>query len=174
MIALLVARLKRRLSPRQFVQVLATHDLGKKHVNRLLRKTGVATPGDAVIRAPFYFERGNIRLGHRVFINTGCVFLDEAPISIGDRTMLGPKVSLCTTGHDTHPDRRATHHTSAPITIGENVWIGAGVVVLPGVTIGANSVIAANSVVTTDIPENVLYAGSPARFKRSLLIDPQD
>ncbi|MFJ3485835.1 sugar O-acetyltransferase [Pseudomonas sp. NPDC090202] len=166
---LIVAKLKRTLSARQFSQLLDRYDLGKKRSTQLLKKTGVSVDGTVVIRPPFYFERGNLTLGRGVFINSGCVLLDQAPIVIGDDVMLGPQVRLCTTTHDTRPDQRKTGHRHAPISIGHNAWLGAGVVVLPGVTIGANSVIAANSVVTQDVPENAMYAGAPARFKKWLV-----
>lgn len=169
---LLVAKLKRRLSPRQFIRLLDTHDLGKKQANRFMAKTGIRTEGRVVIRPPFYFERGNLELGEGAFINSGCVFLDEAPIRIGRHAMLGPQVRLCTTSHDVHPDRRKSNDYTAPITVGDNAWIGAGSVVLPGVSIGQNSVVAANSVVTQDVAPNALYAGSPARFKKWLVTPP--
>lgn len=165
---LFIAKLKRTLSPRQFIRLLDRYDLGKKHANRLMRKAGIQTQGQVIIRPPFYFERGNLDLGQRVFINSGCVFLDQAPIRIGERSMIGPQVRLCTSSHDVAPERRHTHDVTGPISIGNNAWLGAGVVVLPGVTIGDNSVIAANSVVTQDVPANALYAGSPARFKKWL------
>jgi maltose O-acetyltransferase len=160
--------LKKTLKPAEYTRLLNTHDLGKKKSNRLLSKTGVATEGNAVIRPPFYFERGRITLGRNVLINAGCVFLDQAGITIGADAMLGPQVRLCTTTHDLNPTRRHSHTRSAPISIGANAWIGAGVVVLPGVTIGENSVIGANSVVNADVPANALYAGTPARFKKWL------
>lgn len=82
--------------------------------------------------------------------------------------MIGPNVTLTTVSHHTDPILRHGANIIAPIEIGENVWIGAGAVVLPGITIGDNSVIAANSVVTADVPANCLYAGTPAKFKKAL------
>ena len=160
--------LRKTLKPAHYARLLSAYDLGRKKSNRLLSKTGVSTPGDAVIRPPFYFERGRITLGSQVLINSGCVFLDQAMITIGDHALLGPQVRLCTTTHDLNPDTRHTHTRSMPITLGANVWLGAGTVVLPGVSIGDNSVIGANSVVTADVPANALYAGAPARFKKWL------
>lgn len=159
-------RLKKRIKPSEYSRLLNSHDLGKKKSNRLLAKTGVQTQGNAVIRPPFYFERGRIALGRNVMINSGCIFLDQALITIGDDTLLGPQVRLCTTTHDLNPRVRHSNTRSLPIVIGANAWIGAGVVVLPGVTIGDNSVVGANSVVTADIPANAVYAGAPARFKK--------
>lgn len=163
--------LKKTLKPAAYIRLLNTHDLGKKKSNRLLRKTGVVTAGNAVIRPPFYFERGRITLGSNVLINAGCVFLDQAGITIGADAMLGPQVRLCTTTHDLNPALRHSHTRSAPIIIGANAWIGAGAVILPGVTIGENSVIGANSVVNADVPANAMYAGTPARFKKWLTSD---
>ncbi|WP_341958433.1 DapH/DapD/GlmU-related protein [Pseudomonas sp. RC10] len=163
--------LKKHLKPAEYTRLLSTHDLGKKKSNRLLSKTGVVTAGNAVIRPPFYFERGRITLGKNVLINAGCVFLDQAGITIGADAMLGPQVRLCTTTHDLNPALRHSHTRSAPISIGANVWIGAGTVVLPGISIGENSVIGANSVVNADVPANALYTGSPARFKKWLTQD---
>lgn len=158
--------LKKTIKPAQYIRLLNAYDLSKKKSNRLLRKTGVSTQGNAVIRAPFYFERGRITLGRNVLINSGCVFLDHGGITIGDDVLLGPQVRLCTTTHDLSPERRHSHTRSMPIIIGANAWLGAGAVVLPGVNIGENSVIGANSVVTTDVPPNAVYAGIPARFKK--------
>lgn len=161
--------LKKHLKPAEYTRLLSTHDLGKKKSNRLLSKTGVVTAGNAVIRPPFYFERGRITLGKNVLINAGCVFLDQASITIGADAMLGPQVRLCTTTHDMNPALRHSHTRSSPITIGANAWIGAGVVILPGVTIGENSVIGANSVVSVNVPANAMYAGTPARFRKWLV-----
>lgn len=158
--------LKKTLKPAEYVRLLSRYDLGKKKSNRLLSKTGVMTEGNAVIRPPFYFERGRITLGRNVLINSGCIFLDQAAITIGADTMLGPQVRLCTTTHDLKPETRHSDTRSLPITIGVNVWIGAGTVVLPGVTLGDNSVIGANSVVTSDVPANAVFVGTPARFKK--------
>ena len=83
--------------------------------------------------------------------------------------MFGPNVTLCTAGHPIEPElRRQVYQYNFPIHIEENVWIGAGVIVLPGVTIGKNSVIGAGSVVTRDIPENVVAMGTPCRVARPI------
>ena len=103
-----------------------------------------------------------LRFGHQVFVNTGCFFMDRGGITIGDNAFIGPRVQLITTNHGTAPSQRRTT-ISRPIVIGKNVWLGAGVIVLPGVTIGENSIIGAGSVVTHDIPANQIAVGSPAR-----------
>lgn len=138
--------------------------------------------GDGVwIEPPFFCDYGaQISLGTETFVNTGCVFLDSAEISIGAGGLIGPGVQLLTV---THPPRaaerivpaderaagRAPYRTHArPIRIGVNAWIGAGAIVLPGVTIGDNVTIGAGSVVTTDIPSDTLALGAPCRVQRSL------
>jgi len=121
---------------------------------------------------PFYTTGGeNIRLGTRVFINQNCTLYDLGGITIGDDVMIGPNVSLITSGHPIAPSRRRDGVTAAPIVIGRNVWIAAGVTVIGGVTIGDNSVVAAGSVVTRDVPRDSLVGGNPARVIRSIAED---
>jgi len=118
---------------------------------------------------PFYTTGGeNIRIGHRVFINQNCTMYDLGGIDIGDDVMIGPNVSLITSSHPIEPSRRRDGVIAAPIVIGKNVWIAAGVTVIGGVTIGDNSVVAAGSVVTRDVPRDSLAAGNPARVIRSI------
>lgn len=103
------------------------------------------------------------------YANFNLSVVDDANIYIGDKTMLGPSVTLCTTGHPAYPQyREMVAHYSLPIHIGENVWIGSNAVILPGVTIGDNSIIGAGSVVTKDIPANVVAVGSPCRVMREI------
>ena len=121
---------------------------------------------------PFYTTGGDrIRLGERVFINQNCTMYDLGGIEIGDDVMIGPNVSLITSGHPLEPSRRRDGVTAAPIVIGRNVWIAAGVTVIGGVTIGDNSVVAAGSVVTRDIPPDCLAGGNPARVIRAIGTD---
>ncbi|MGP1280832.1 DapH/DapD/GlmU-related protein [Serratia sp. CY31527] len=142
--------------------------LSNKIINTLLKKSGVLFDGDSVITPPFFYEFGKIKLGSNVYINASCNFLDNANISIGEDSLIGPNVTLTTANHIVDPALRHAEVITAPITIGKNVWIGAGVVVLPGIHIGDNSVIAANSVVTSNVPANSLFAGSPAKSKREI------
>jgi maltose O-acetyltransferase len=119
----------------------------------------------AFVEAPFHCDYGwNIALGERVYVNAFCVFLDCAPIVIGDRTLLGPAVQLYTA---THPREAAERRTgleyARPITIGADAWLGGGSIVLPGMTIGDGAVVGAGSVVTHDVPPGVTVAGNPAR-----------
>ncbi|HEY7898572.1 MAG TPA: sugar O-acetyltransferase [Gemmatimonadaceae bacterium] len=117
---------------------------------------------------PFYTAGGNeIRVGHNVFVNQNCTFYDLGGLDIADDVMIGPNVSLITTGHPIEPaQRRAV--TGTPIVIEKGVWIAAGVTIIGGVTVGENSVVAAGSVVTRDVPPNTLVGGNPARVIRSI------
>lgn len=111
----------------------------------------------------------NIFIGNNFFANFDCVILDCNRIVIGDNVLFGPRVGLYAGNHATHPeDRVAGGCYSKPITIGDNVWVGAGVHIMGGVTIGRNSIIGAGSVVTKDIPENVIAAGVPCRMIREI------
>src|SRR5690606_33559585 len=110
----------------------------------------------------------NIRVGANVFINHDCTLNDIGGIDIGDDVMIGPHVSLISSGHPVDPAQRRNHILAAPIVIGRNVWLGANVVVLQGVTVGADSVVAAGAVVTKDVPPATLVAGVPARVVREL------
>ncbi|EOE2143584.1 sugar O-acetyltransferase [Serratia marcescens] len=163
-------RFQKKLSPKRCCLIFNSVKLSGRRCNELFKKAGVTVGNGFTVTPPFYFEFGNISLGENVYINTGCVFLDNASISIGNNSLLGPQVRLCTPTHPISPKERLGENrtTSQPISIGNNVWIGAGAVILPGVTIGDNSVIAANSVVKSDIPCNELWAGCPAVFKRSI------
>ena len=118
---------------------------------------------------PFYTTGGeNIRVGRNVFINQNCTMYDLGGIDIADDVLIGPNVSLITSGHPIEPSQRRAGVTAAPIVIGQNVWLAAGVTVIGGVTVGANSVVAAGAVVTHDVPPNTLVGGNPARVIRSI------
>lgn len=125
---------------------------------------------DSQIRTPFHCEYGDLlSIGARCFTNFGLVVLDCAPVTLGDDVQIGPNVQLLTAIHPLEAaPRRAGWESAEPITIGDNVWLGGGVIVLPGVTIGADSVIGAGAVVTSDVPAGVLALGNPARIVRSL------
>ena len=121
---------------------------------------------------PFYTAGGNeTRVGLNVFINQNCTFYDLGGLDIGDDVLIGPNVSIMTTGHPIEPSRRRGATTAKPIVIGRNVWIGAGAIIVGGVTVGENSVVAAGSVVTKDVPPNTLVGGNPARVIRSIAED---
>lgn len=125
---------------------------------------------DVRIRPPLFVDYGShLTVGARTFVNYHLTALDVAPITIGEDCQLGPNVQLLTPTHPLEPQpRRDKLEAARPITIGDNVWLGGGVIVLPGVTIGDNSVIGAGSVVTRDVPAGVVAVGNPARVLRSL------
>jgi acetyltransferase-like isoleucine patch superfamily enzyme len=118
---------------------------------------------------PFYTSGGaEIRVGDNVFINQNCTFYDLGGLDIGDDVLIGPNVSLITSGHPLEPSQRRSATIAKPIGIQRNVWIAAGAIVIGGVTVGENSVIAAGSVVTRDVPPNTLVGGNPAGVIRSI------
>jgi maltose O-acetyltransferase len=125
---------------------------------------------DTEIRPPLYVDYGKyLRIGARTFINFNFIALDVAAITIGDDVQIGPNVQLLTPTHPVEPGpRRDKLEAAQPISVGDNVWIGGGAIILPGVSVGENSVIGAGSVVTKDIPPNVVAVGNPARVIRSL------
>jgi acetyltransferase-like isoleucine patch superfamily enzyme len=118
---------------------------------------------------PVHSDHGlKLRVGADVFVNHGCTLNDMGGVTIGEETMLGPNVSLLTSGHPTAVAERRAGITIAPIQIGANVWIGAGATVLGGVAVGDGAVVAAGAVVTRDVPPATLAAGIPARTIRAL------
>jgi len=125
-------------------------------------------PG-TVVRAPFHCDYGTYcSIGARTFVNFGLVVLDVARVTIGDDVQIGPNVQLLTATHPLDADRRrAKWEAAEPIVIGDNVWLGGGVIVLPGVTIGEDTVVGAGAVVTHDLPAGVVAVGSPARVMRA-------
>jgi maltose O-acetyltransferase len=135
-------------------------------LEQLLGSVGEGTE----IRPPLYVDYGsNTTIGARCFANFGLVALDVARITIGDDVQFGPNVQLLTPTHPVEPEpRRQKWEAAQPITIGDNVWIGGGAIVLPGVTIGANTVVGAGAVVTRDLPADVVAVGNPARVVREL------
>jgi acetyltransferase-like isoleucine patch superfamily enzyme len=128
---------------------------------------GGPLPARVTIYPPFYTDHGlNLDLAERVFINQNCTFLDYAGIRLGERVMVGPKVTFITVGHPVDTEERRVWLTGAPIDVAENVWIGAGATILPGVTIGRDAVIAAGAVVADDVPPASLVTGNKATVRR--------
>ena len=118
---------------------------------------------------PFYTTGGpDISVGRNVFVNQNCTFYDLGGLDIADDVMIGPNVSIITSGHPIEPFQRRAFVVAKPIVIAKNVWIAAGAMIIGGVTVGENSVVAAASVVTRDVPPNTLVGGNPARVIRSI------
>jgi maltose O-acetyltransferase len=139
----------------------------RRILEELLAKFG---PG-ACLLPRFQCSYGaQISIGANSFINNDALFMDDALITISDNVRIGPRAQLLTALHpmEDHERRRAGWERPAPITIGDNAWLGGGVIVCPGVTIGENTVIGAGSVVVRDIPDHVFAAGNPARIIRRL------
>jgi len=136
----------------------------------LALKNVISNSENATVIPPFYCEYGtHITLGKNFFANYNCVFIDVAPITFGDNCMLGPNVSLYTAGHPIHPaTRNSGYEYGKPITVGNNVWIGGSVTIVPGVRIGNDVVIGAGSVVTSDIPDGVVAAGNPCKVIKQI------
>lgn len=130
---------------------------------------GKTVDGSFLLIPPFYATGGpDTRIGRNVFVNQNCTFYDLGGLDIADDVMIGPNVSLITSGHPIAPSERRAFVTAKPIVIERNVWIAAGVTIIGGVTVGENSVVAAGSVVTRDVPPNTLVGGNPARVIRPI------
>ena len=156
-------------------------------VTRLLRRFNASEDGDermailrellgevgdgVVIKPPLFMDYGyQTTIGAGTFINSGAVILDVGRVVIGADVQIGPNVQLLTPTHPLEPElRRSGAEAAEPITIGDNVWLGGGVIVCPGVTIGRDTVVGAGAVVTRDLPPGVLAVGNPARVIRQLV-----
>jgi maltose O-acetyltransferase len=154
------ARAKRLLA-----EYNATTDAETEERSRLLHGLLGGVGLDAWIEPPFFCDYGtNLEVGDRFYANTGCVVLDCARVQIGDRVLLGPGVQLLAATHPLEAELRAEGLEYAePITIGDDAWLGGGVIVLPGITIGERAIVGAGSVVTHDVPAGAVVAGNPAR-----------
>lgn len=141
-------------------------------LKRILGKTG----DEVYIEPPFHCDYGyNIEVGENFYANYNLVILDVGKVRIGKNVMFAPNVSIYTAGHPVHPDsRNSGYEYGIDITIGDNVWIGGNVCVLPGVKIGDNVVIGAGSVVIKDLPDNVIAAGNPCRIIRKITQEDRD
>lgn len=136
----------------------------EKIIKKLLGRTGE----NIYFEPPFRCDYGaHIYIGENFYANFDCIMLDVAPITIGDDVMFGPRVGIYTAAHPIDPEiRKSGLEYGQPIAIGNNVWIGAGVIVNPGVTIGNDAIIGSGSVVTKDIPDGVVAVGNPCRVLR--------
>jgi maltose O-acetyltransferase len=153
------------------MQRFNTSDATDPAARRAILQELVGFLGDgAEVRPPLWCDYGShIRIGARTFINYGAVLLDVATITIGEDVQVGPNVQFLTPTHPVAPEpRRAKWEAARPISIGDNVWLGGGAIILPGVSIGENTVVGAGAVVTRDLPANVVAVGNPARVIRQL------
>ena len=141
-------------------------DQQKDIIRRLFGKTGERF----YITAPFWCDYGcNIEIGENFYTNHNCVILDGAKVTFGDNVFIAPNCTFSTAGHPLDTEQRNQGLEYAyPITVGDNVWFGASVTVLPGVTIGSNTVIGAGSDVNRDIPDGVVAVGNPCRVLRKI------
>lgn len=147
---------------------------GLKKRDEILRKICGTYGDDLYIIPPISANCGltNVHFGKNVFVNFNANFVDDGEIFIGDDTMIGPNCNIATAVHPISPRlRRHKLQYNKPVHIGNNVWFGAGVTVLPGVTIGDNSIVGAGAVVIDDVPANVIAAGVPATIIREITPD---
>jgi len=153
-----------------FERFNATRHDEREERARLLRELLGSVGDDVVIRPPFRCDYGShITIGAGTFVNYDCVMLDCAPIAIGAACQIATAVQLLTPTHPVDPGpRRAGWEAAEPITLGDNVWLGGGVIVCPGVTIGGDTVVGAGAVVTRDLPAGVVAVGNPARVLREI------
>lgn len=147
---------------------LHPRDMDKR--NDLIKRLFGKVSDHFFIEPPFRCDYGyNISIGDNFYSNYNCTILDCAKVTIGDNVLFAPNVSLFTAGHPLHFEpRNAGFEFAYPITIGDNVWLGGGVIVNPGITIGDNVVIGSGSVVTKDIPSNSIAVGNPCKVIREL------
>ena len=159
-----------RLRARDLLAVLnATRE--RDGLARLQMQTALfGSGGESVwLQPPFFCDYGtNIQLGEKVFFNFNCVVLDVCEVRIGARTLFGPAVQIYTATHPLDAELRKTRELGKSVTIGSDVWVGGGAIILPGVTIGDRAVIGAGSVVTKDVPAGVIAAGTPCRVVRAI------
>lgn len=136
-------------------------------IGPLLRGLFGARDETTFIEAPFHCAYGvHIRLGKNVYLNAGCTILDTGPVTIGAASLLGPNVQIFCAEHDKNPARRkAGLEVARPVTIGKNVWVGGGAIILAGVEIGDDAIVGAGSVVTKSVPAGATVVGNPARIR---------
>jgi maltose O-acetyltransferase len=141
------------------------HDLRRELLLQIFGKGG----DTAWLQPPFFCDYGsNIELGERVFFNFNCIVLDVCKITIGDYCQFGSGVQILTPLHPLNAELRRKQEFGAPVTIGSDVWVGSGAIVLPGVTIGSRTVVGAGSVVSRSLPDNVLAVGNPCKVVREI------
>ena len=141
-----------------------------KERNEILKKLLAEVGENCYVEPPLHANWGkNTHFGNNVYANFNLTLVDDTDIFVGNNVMFGPNVVVATAGHPIDPElRMKVAQFNIPVHIGNNVWIGAGAVIMPGVTIGDNTVIGAGSVVTKDIPANVVAVGNPCRVMREI------
>ncbi|MFF7485091.1 sugar O-acetyltransferase [Streptomyces luteogriseus] len=164
-----IARRQQR-AMRLAARYLAAYTEDAESARPILRELLGAVGEGVDLRPPVYVDYGsNITIGARTFVNYNLTALDVARITIGEDCQIGPNVQLLTPTHPVEPEpRRDKLEAARPIVIGDNVWLGGGVIVCPGVTVGDNAVVGAGAVVTRDVPADVVAVGNPARPVRNL------
>lgn len=149
----------------------ATRPLEGAKRTALLKEMFAEIGEGCYIEPPFHANWGghHVHFGKNVYANFNLTMVDDTHIYVGDYTMIGPNVMIATAGHPILPElRQKGYQYNAPVHIGKNCWLGAGVIVLPGITIGDNVVVGAGSVVTKDIPDNVVAVGNPCKVLREV------
>ena len=148
----------------------ALHPSDEKRQHEIMKRLLGKTTGVFSILAPFWCDYGyNIEIGNNFFANHNTVILDGGKVTFGDNVFIAPNCGFYTAGHPIDFERRnAGLEYAYPIAVGDNVWIGGGVQVMPGVTIGSNVVIGGGSIVIKDIPDNSVAAGNPCRVIRKI------
>lgn len=137
----------------------------------LLKEMFAEVGDNCCVLAPFHANFGgkHVHFGNNIFANFNLTLVDDTHIYVGDCVMFAPNVTIATAAHPISPELRAKgYQYNLPVRIGNNCWLGAGVIVLPGVTIGENTVVGAGSVVTKDLPANVVAVGNPCRVLREI------
>ena len=137
-----------------------------------MKQTFAECGEECYIELPFHANWGgkNLHFGNKVYANFNLTIVDDGEIFVGDKVMFGPNVTIATANHPIEPSlRENAMQYNKSVHIGENVWIGAGTIIVPGVTIGKNSVIGAGSVVVKDIPDNVVAVGNPCHVLRQIV-----
>lgn len=149
----------------------ATRPLESEKRTALLKEMFAEIGEDCYIEPPLHANWGghHVHFGNGVYANFNLTLVDDTHIYVGDHTMFGPNVTIATAGHPLLPElREQGYQYNAPIRIGRNCWIGAGVIIVPGITVGNNVVVGAGSIVTKDLPDNVIAVGNPCKVLREV------
>ena len=168
--AAMLANVKRAMAITARLNRLTFDDAGE--IRALFSQLIGKEVDDSFLFIPPFFTAGGdeIRVGRNVFVNQNCTFYDLGGLDISDDMMIGPNVSIITTGHPLEPSQRRAAAIGKPIVIEKGVWIAAGAIIIGGVTVGEHSVGAAGSVVTKDLPASSLVGGNPARVAEGITL----